>query len=62
MNKKEIVLSENDLLRIINGEKVELNLNSGESVIIRQSYLADAVKPLINYDRQIVSNLFNSAS
>ena len=62
MNKKEIVLSENDLLRIINGEKVELNLNSGESVIIRQSYLADAVKPLINYDRQFVSNLFNSAS
>lgn len=53
----EIVLSENDILRIVNGEYVEVYLNSGEPVIIRQSYLSDAVKPLINYDKQVVSNL-----
>lgn len=62
MDKKEIVLNENDILRLVNGEMIELNLKSGESVIIRQSYLSDAVKPLINYDKQIVSNLFNNAS
>lgn len=62
MKKKEIVLSEHDILRLANGKPVEINLNSEESVIIRQSYLADAVKPLINYDKQIVINLFNSAS
>lgn len=53
----EIVLSENDILRIVNGEYVKVHLNSGESVIIRQSYLSDVVMPLINYDKQIVSNL-----
>ena len=62
MKKKEIVLSEHDILRLANGKTVEINLNSEESVIIRQSYLADTVKPLINYDKQIVINLFNSAS
>lgn len=61
MEKKEIVLSENDILRIVNGERVELNLNSKESVVIRQSYLSDAVKSLINYDKQIVSTLFHNA-
>lgn len=57
MNEMEIVLSENDILRIVNGEYVKVCLNSGESVIIRQSYLSDVAKPLINYDKQIVSNL-----
>ena len=57
MNEMEIVLSENDILRIVNGEYVKVYLNSGESVIIRQSYLSDVAKPLINYDKQIVSNL-----
>lgn len=58
----EAVLSENDILRIINGEHVEVYLNGGELITIRQSYLSDVVKPLINYDKQIVSNLFNNAS
>ena len=57
-----MVLSENDILRIVNGERVEVYLNGGEPIIIRQSYLSDASKPLINYDKQIVSNLFNNAS
>lgn len=58
----EAVLSENDILRIINGERVEVYLNGDEPITIRQSYLSDASKPLINYDKQIVSNLFNNAS
>ena len=58
----EAVLSENDILRIINGERVEVYLNGDEPIAIRQSYLSDASKPLINYDKQIVSNLFNNAS
>ena len=62
MNEMEIVLRENDILRIVNGERVEMYLNSGEPVIIRQSYLSDVTKPLINYDKQIMSNLFNNAS
>lgn len=62
MDKMEIVLSESDILRIINGECVNAYTNGGEPIIIRQSYLSDAVKSLINYEKQIVSNLFNSAS
>lgn len=62
MNEMEVVLSENDILRIVNGECVEVYLNNGEPIAIRQSYLSDATKPLINYDKQIVSNLFNNVS
>lgn len=61
MKKNEIVLSEHDILRLANGKTVEINLNSEESVIIRQSYIADVVEPLINYDKQIVSTLFHNA-
>ncbi len=62
MNNMEVVLSENDILRIVNGERVEVYLNGGEPITIRQSYLSDVVMPLINYDKQIVSNLSNNAS
>lgn len=60
MPKHHIVLSENDIARIINGEEVKAKLK-GEEFIIRQSYLKDiAADTLIRKNRVMntVSNTF----
>lgn len=50
-----IVLSENQILELINGESIKISLTTGEKLNIRMSYLKDLAKPLKKYKNQIVS-------
>lgn len=60
MPKHSIVLSENEIARIINGEEVsfdfKLQINPGEKIIVRQSYVKDMAAPIINRDKKVYSN------
>jgi len=55
-----IVLTEEDIERIINGEEVAFDFNrtikAGEKIIVRQSYVKDMVAPIINRDKKIYSD------
>jgi len=54
---EEIVLGDNEVERLINGESVKVSLSDGEPVLIRQSYMKDASAPIINRDKKIYSNV-----
>lgn len=59
MPTHHIVLSEEDIERIINGEEVAFDFNrtikAGEKIIVRQSYMKDVTVPIINRDKKIYS-------
>lgn len=59
MPTHHIVLTEEDIERIINGEEVAFDFNrtikAGEKVIVRQSYMKDATTPIINRDKKVYS-------
>ncbi len=52
----EIVLGDNQIESLINGETIHITLSSGKTVLIRQSYMKDAAAPMINRDKRIFSN------
>ena len=60
MPTHHIILSEEDIERIINGEEVTLDfkrpINPGEKIIVRQSYVKDITAPIINRDKKIYSD------
>lgn len=60
MPMHHIVLSEEDIERIINGEEVVFNFNTtikpNEKVIVRQAYTKDIIAPIINRDKKVYSN------
>ena len=60
MPTHHIILSEEDLERIINGEEVSFDfkrpINPGEKIIVRQSYVKDMAAPIINRDKKVYSN------
>ncbi len=56
MPKDLIILSDNDIARIINGQTVSAKNFKGEEVEIRQSYMKDLAAPIINRDKKIYSN------
>lgn len=53
---EEIVLGDNQIEALINGESIHVSLSSGKTVSIRQSYMIDATAPMINRDKKIFSN------
>lgn len=59
MPKHHIVLSENDIARIINGEEVSLKIN-GEEVIIRQSYLKDIATDMLVRTNRVMNTVSNT--
>lgn len=59
MPKHIIVLSDNDIARIINGQEVSTKIN-GEDVIIRQNYLKDAAADLLNRDFRVMNTASNT--
>ena len=60
MPTHHIILNEEDIERIINGEEVSfdfnLQINPGEKIIVRQSYVKDMAAPIINRDKKVYSN------
>lgn len=60
MPTHHIILSEEDIERIINGEEVSFDfnrqINPGEKIIVRQSYVKDMAAPIINRDKKVYSN------
>ena len=60
MPKHHIVLTEEDIERIINGEEVAFAFNQpitpGEKVIVRQSYMKDVAAPIINHNKKVYSD------
>ena len=59
MPTHHIILSEEDIERIVNGEEVAFDFNltikAGEKIIVRQSYAKDMAAPIINRDKKIYS-------
>jgi len=53
---KEIVLGDNEIENLINGIPIHKTLPSGEVISIRQSYVKDVAKPIINHDKKVFSN------
>jgi len=60
MPTHHIVLSEEDIEIIINGEEVSFDfnrqINPGEKIIVRQSYVKDMAAPIVNRDKKVYSN------
>lgn len=58
MPTHHIILSEEDIERIINGEEVSFDfkrlINPGEKIIVRQSYVKDMAAPIINRDKKSI--------
>lgn len=59
MPKHHIVLSENDIARIINGEEVSLMLKE-EEVIIRQSYMKDIAADMLIRNNRVMNTISNT--
>lgn len=59
MPKHVIVLSENDIARIINGEEVSTKIN-GEEVKIRQSHMKDLTKDVLVRKFRVMDTVSNT--
>lgn len=53
---EEIILGDNEIESLINGESFQKTLSDGKTILIRQSYMKDAAAPIINRDKKIYSN------
>ena len=51
----EIVLSDNEIESLINGESIQRTLSNGKTISIRQSYMKDASAPIINHNKKVFS-------
>ena len=52
----EVVLGDNEIERLINGESIQKSLSDGKTLLIRQSYVKDMAAPIINRDKKVFSN------
>ena len=52
----EIVLGDNEIESLINGESIQKTLSNGETVLIRQSYMKDVSAPIINHNKKVYSD------
>lgn len=52
---KEVVLGDNEIERLINGESIKKTLSDGKTLLIRQSYVKDMVAPIVNRDKEVFS-------
>lgn len=52
---ENIVLGDNQIESLINGESIQVTLSDGKTVLIRQSYMKDLAAPIINHDKKIYS-------
>ena len=52
---KEVVLGDNEIERLINGESIKKTLSDGKTLLIRQSYVKDMVAPSVNRDKEVFS-------
>lgn len=59
MSKEHLILSENDIARIINGEEVIIKLKDKEFTI-RQSYLKDTLKDSLVRGNRILNTISNT--
>lgn len=59
MPKHHIVLSENDIARIINGEEVLFQIR-GEEVIVRQSYSKDIAADMLIRQNRVMNTVSNT--
>ena len=53
---ENIVLGDNEIESLINGESIQKTLSNGETVLIRQSYMKDASAPIINHNKKVYSD------
>ena len=53
---ESIVLGDNEIESLINGESIQKILSNGKTVLIRQSYMKDATGPLINHNKKVYSD------
>ncbi len=64
MPKHHIVLSENDIAKIINGEEVSIEfkqpINVGEKIIVRQSYMKDIVADMLIRQNRVMNTVSNT--
>lgn len=54
MHFMELVLTENEIEAIINGETINKKVGEQGSVSIRQSYIKDIASPIINRPNKVV--------
>jgi len=59
MSEEHLILSENDIARIINGEEVIIKLKDKEFTI-RQSYLKDTLKDSLVRGNRILNTISNT--
>ncbi|RDW21032.1 hypothetical protein CWR48_04260 [Oceanobacillus arenosus] len=59
MSEHNIVLSEHDIARLINGEEVSTKIN-GEKVTIRQSYMKDAAADILVRKMRVMNTVSNT--
>lgn len=59
MPKRHIVLSENEIARIINGEEVTTKIN-GEDIVIRESYMKDPTVDMFNRQNRVINTASNT--
>lgn len=60
MANRQIVLSENQIEALINGETISVRLNNGDVADIRQSYVKDALLPIKMRDNKVVNTKNNA--
>lgn len=54
-----IVLTENDIARLINGSELQVEV-AGKKVVIRQSYLKDTVADMLIRENRVINTVSNS--
>nr|DAE10375.1 MAG TPA: hypothetical protein [Siphoviridae sp. ctwrX9] len=52
----EIVLGDNEIESLINGESIQKTLPDGKTLLIRQSYVKDMAAPIISHDKKVYSD------
>lgn len=56
----EVILSENQIEALINGETISTRVANGDVVDIRQSYIKDAVAPILRRKNKVVDTDANA--
>jgi len=64
MPKHHIILTENDIAKIINGGEVYIEfkqpINVGEKIIVRQSYLKDIARDMLIRKNRVMNTVSNT--
>lgn len=59
MIKRQIILTENDIAKIINGEELKISSES-EEIIIRQSYAKDILADIFVRKNRVMNTVSNT--